>query len=87
MPASTGRSPHKPTKTLSLPSKGVASQPAAPAEHAGRDASDSQKQVTPEKEFQVVDADPGVIARLNRAISREKAESQRCKNSNSTFTE
>ena len=77
MLASSERSPYKPTKTLSLPSRGVASRPAAPAEHPSRDASDSQEQVMPGKESQVVDADPGVVGRLKGAISREKAEKQR----------
>jgi hypothetical protein len=49
MPASTGRSPDKPKKTLSLPRKGAAAKPASPAEHAGHYAGEAQKQGTPGK--------------------------------------
>jgi hypothetical protein len=43
MPVSTERSPHKPTKTLSLPGKRAAAGPAPPADHAGQSQGDAQK--------------------------------------------
>jgi hypothetical protein len=49
MPPSTGRSPDKPKKTLSLPGKRATAKPVPPAEHAGYDPGDSHKQVTPGK--------------------------------------
>jgi hypothetical protein len=72
MPASTERAPHKPTTTLSLPGKRAAAKPAAPAEHAGHDAGDLQKQVTPEKSPEQSARTLDVVDQLSRAISRKR---------------